>query len=258
MAVSWDSVVVSAAVAAGVSVAVDLVLRPRLEVRKDRSLRQAREFDELSADLHALVSWLRDMRYVASSTLIGMNAENTVDLASRIGSLDSRALRTTWLPRPVQTELRAALGFLSGTVAAIAGIHDAPAVRNLPKDVQLPMIMALKARMIRNPPVLASFDLVLCYLDTPKWKLLRRKRLARMARRQVALRRGKATGAKVSIKDLYDAVAAATGAMLARAESSSSEPTLSEVAPPEAATQVSSAGTPGPAVGPDGLRDVQP
>ena len=54
MAISWESLFASAAVAAVVTVVIDIVIRPRLEVRKDRALRVDREKESLVRDVYLL------------------------------------------------------------------------------------------------------------------------------------------------------------------------------------------------------------
>lgn len=115
MAIQWDTLIASVAVATGGALLVEVIAKPWLEVRKDRLVRRARARDELVRDLFQLSGELGTAsRWVASDTRdFASTLQGIQDKVVRLGNLD-----LAWLARTMHLLL---LHALQGTGVSAMG-----------------------------------------------------------------------------------------------------------------------------------------
>ena len=188
MSSPWQAVLVSAGVAAGVSLSIDAVAKPWLELRKDRIVRRGRDKDEFVSDLFAYFAHLEQVRVLANNDVLGGLSVTVKDAYQQTIATMERAKRATWLPKPV---LRLVLGALAGAQAkfhsmAIALDHPTrakpPAVfPELTQKIRHEVSQEIAMDILEKLDVLASFEIPLKYVGTPGWRLIRRLILRRRA-----------------------------------------------------------------------------
>jgi len=181
VAIQWESLVASAAVATGVTLFIEVTAKPWLELRKDRILRRSRDVESLVAQLLAIEGAVITAK--SKLTSIWEPGEFLRDLDGKVAALRSQKSLGGSMPRPLRLLLVRGLGLIAGFVAVAAIVYvsfeeefGASPLTDTHARRATGDTLALVDEVIRLP---------LQYLMTPKYRILKRRELIKRARRLI-------------------------------------------------------------------------
>lgn len=179
MAIQWESLVASAAVATGVTLFIEVTAKPWLEMRKDRILRRSRDAESLVVQLLAIEGAVVTAK--SKLTSVWEPGEFLRDLDEKVTTLRGQKSLGSSMPKPLRQLLARGLGLISGFVAVAAIVY----VSFEEEFGASPLTETYARRATGNTLALVHevIRLPLQYLMTPKYRVFERRALIKQAHR---------------------------------------------------------------------------
>jgi hypothetical protein len=163
------SVFIPALVAALVALLIELLAKPHLEVRKERLMRAARRGWELAEAFRAVDVRLETLAWLArqEKATLATIEKGIIDLGREVDEVEQLA-PTVELPEPMRAVVDYGIGFF------MAVMDELRSKAALAEDER---IAGYRSAILSG----TDFGLPTVYLQTPRWHVLRRRRLVRDA-----------------------------------------------------------------------------
>jgi hypothetical protein len=205
---TWTTILVSAATAALISLLTELLVRPWLELRKDRILRRDRDRAAFITELIAYSTYIEDAVTVARSSTVGVRYETLKELIERTSEFRNKALYVRWGPAPIRDLIEFGLGVTYAKFVGLLAILDDDAMRVqfqgfkepvaranggeeqrfrelTPEEIRL-LSRYMAEAFFRVIDTQGFFTIPVRYFTTPRWHLAQRLSLRRQAESALA------------------------------------------------------------------------
>ena len=169
------TILVSASVAATVTLLIEYSAKPMLEVRKDRIVQHARDRENARKQLVTLVTQFEDVRFD-----VEMNPLDPLAVLVRLSDeFRQVSSRRGDIGINLPGEMRLLLNWELGYCAAILNTSGSLYREHRHADPKTPYIEETLRAIVGE--LHGHFSIAIAYLDTPAWRLLARRRLVKRA-----------------------------------------------------------------------------
>ena len=171
--IQWELLLASSLVAAGTTIAVEVVAKPWLEVRKDRIVRGVRERAEISFELYAIQQHLQGLSIIYHFDDQDKLYRELIEIRAILRRLQNLPLENfAWLGISMAILCRSVLGYITAMI-------DTPEIFDPRKafDGEVQRLFEKSLSDLRF-----SLDLPVGYALTPRYRYFRRRRMQAIAR----------------------------------------------------------------------------